>query len=379
MRAVRLLLATLAATAALAALALPAGAAERRVPFGFYGAMWDGPVTQLPVELQEAEWDRMAQSGVESVRTVFSWALAQPQPDDAFGFAHTDPLVEWAAERGMELVPVLEVVPPWARLSPGSDTTRRGMAYARFARALVERYGPAGTFWAERPELPRRPLRAWQVLNEPYFRSWRRGVAHATNNWPRGYVRLLRPAYRAIKRVDPGAKVVLAGLSNESWKYLARLYRAGARPYFDIVGQHPYVTNARRVIRALRKIRRVMIKRRDRRKRVWITELGWTATRGRLQNTLGGIETTEKGVAGRLRKSYRRLAKLQRRHPRLGGRVHFYTWASSYEGGAPFNYSGLLQVRPGEDPAPKPALSAYIAGARRDQGCVKTALGACEP
>ena len=33
-------------------------------------------------------------------------------------------------------------------------------------RALVGRYGPAGSLWAERPELPRIPIRAWQVFNE---------------------------------------------------------------------------------------------------------------------------------------------------------------------------------------------------------------------
>ena len=358
-----------------------AAAAERRVPFGFYGAMWDGPVEGLPFDQQEAHWDRMAESGVESVRTVFSWERAQPQPGGAFGFAYTDLLVEWAAERQMELLPVLDSIPSWARIVPSASpgTPRRVKDFGAFARALVERYGPDGYFWAERPELPRRPLRAWQVLNEPHFRGWRPGASGSTSNWPSRYVRALRAVHRAIESADPGAKVVLAGLSNDSWNHLTRLYRAGARPYFDIVTQHPYVTNARRVIRALRNIRRVMRKHGDKRRRVWITELGWTATRGILPNTLGGIETTDEGMASRLRKSYRVLAKIQRRRPRLKGRVHFYTWASSYTGGAHFNYSGLLRLRPGEEPTPMPALAAYIASARRDQGCVKTALGVCAP
>ena len=47
---------------------------------GFYAVMWDRDATKAPLAEQEAQWALMARSGVESVRTVFSWALAQPEP-----------------------------------------------------------------------------------------------------------------------------------------------------------------------------------------------------------------------------------------------------------------------------------------------------------
>jgi polysaccharide biosynthesis protein PslG len=356
-------------------------AAERRVPQGFHGVMWDGPVDALPFDRQEAHWDRMAEAGVESVRTVFSWERAQSQPGDPFDFAFTDRLVEWAAERQIELLPVLDNTPVWARIAPSASLSppARLDAFADFVRALPARYGPGGSFWIERPELPQRPLRAWQVLNEPHFRGWRPGAGSTTSNWPSGYVKVLRTAERALKQSDPGARVVLAGLANDSWNHLRKLYRAGARPYFDIAAQHPYVTNSARVLRAVRRVRRVMKRARDARKRLWLTELGWTASKGILPNRLGGIETTESGVRKRLLRSFRALVPARGHRPGKVDRVHYYTWATTYSGGSAFFYAGLLQLRPGEEPSAKPALAAYVASARRNEGCVKTATGSCAP
>jgi hypothetical protein len=62
-------------------LALPATADARRAPQGFYGVTWDSAYNRRPQAEQDAQWDLMARSGVESVRAVFSWAVAQPGPE----------------------------------------------------------------------------------------------------------------------------------------------------------------------------------------------------------------------------------------------------------------------------------------------------------
>ena len=67
----------LAAALALLALASPAEAARRKVPHGFFAVMYDRATTDAPDATQEQQWALMARSGVESVRTVFSWARAQ--------------------------------------------------------------------------------------------------------------------------------------------------------------------------------------------------------------------------------------------------------------------------------------------------------------
>jgi hypothetical protein len=70
----------LAATVALLLVGSPPAMAKRKVPQGFYGVMWDRAATDAPDAEQEAQWSLMASSGVESVRTVFNWARAQPEP-----------------------------------------------------------------------------------------------------------------------------------------------------------------------------------------------------------------------------------------------------------------------------------------------------------
>jgi hypothetical protein len=370
--------------AALLVLAPTAGAQERRVPQGFYGAMWDGRIEAAPLEVQEAEWDRMAMAGVESVRTVFSWERSQQDPGAPLDFAFNDRLVEWAAERNIALLPVVDNAPAWARVESDRPLSPPGRIadFAAFARALVARYGPGGSFWAERPDLPAVPLREWQILNEPYLRPWRKG-GQPSNRWARPYVAVLRAAHRAIKEGDPGARVVLAGLANRSWAHLARVYRAGGRPYFDVAAVHPYATTPKRVLKAVRFFRRAMARRRDRATPVYVTEFGWTASRGRLKNWLGGIETTDRGVARRLRRVLALAVTLRRSRARWLRRLYYYTWASSFrrDGSefAAFHYSGLRLFRPDREPSSRPALDAYVDSARHDQGCVKTALGVCAP
>ncbi len=59
------------------ALAGPAAAAPKRVPFGFVGTQIDGPLTDgfYPIE---RETPLMVDAGIESARFVFYWSLSQP-------------------------------------------------------------------------------------------------------------------------------------------------------------------------------------------------------------------------------------------------------------------------------------------------------------
>ena len=111
--------------------------------------------------------------------------------------------------------------PDWAAQYP----TRHGTPpkfpsdYAAFMTRLVRRYGPQGTFWDERPDVPRRPLRDWQIWNEPHFDFY---WYTPQGSWAPEYVELLRAAKSAIRSADPGARVVLAGFADASWKVLDR-------------------------------------------------------------------------------------------------------------------------------------------------------------
>ena len=111
----RSLVAVLAALAALLVV-VPAASAARTVPQGFYGVMYDHGIEKAPDAAQDGQWDAMASSGVETVRTVFDWGEAQPRGrGSAFDFDRTDGSVRRAALRNLDLLPVVMYSPKWAR------------------------------------------------------------------------------------------------------------------------------------------------------------------------------------------------------------------------------------------------------------------------
>jgi hypothetical protein len=352
--------------AVLSAVAWPAtaGAATRQVPRGWLGVVVDGPLID-PAYAAGGEWDQMAASGAESVRAAFYWHQIQPAGPDGMDFSRPDAVVLQAAQRGLGVLPVVHGTPLWAALRPGDPASppRDPAEFARLLTALVTRYGPRGSFWAEHPEVASQPIRAWQIWNEPNLtRYW--NVAP----WAPSYVRLLKVADRALKAADRRSETVLAGLPNESWKAIETLYDAGARGAFDVVALHPYTGRPANVLRIVKIVRRVMRRHRDRRVPVWITELSWPAARGKTVQH-GNFQTTEAGQARRLAAGLPLLAAA-RREQRIE-RVYWYTWLSvEASTGSAFDYSGLRRMR-GTELRDAPALNVFRRLARRLQGCAK--------
>ena len=347
-------------TAALALLAFAAPAAARNVPRGFYGVSYDRDIPFATADAQAEAWERMRVNGVESARAVFSWREAQDEQGDPFSFAATDHLVANATANGIELLPIVMDTPVWARARLIDWWPEETADFARYMDALVARYGPGGSFWGERPELPQRPLRYWQIFNEP--------------GRTKRYAPLLRTAHRRVALADPGAKIVLAGLTgtpgSAPWDVLRYQYRRGRiKRWFDVAALNLYTGDPDNVDDGVRLFRREMKRRGDGAKPVWLTEFGITASKGhrttapRSQRTL---RTTDEGMASFLFDAYRTLARRDRRlHLK---RAYWYTWASSYEeGGTIFHFAGLNRYVPGVVEA-MPALDRYRESALRDQG-----------
>jgi hypothetical protein len=367
---------------ALLVLGAPAAAqaGKRRVPSGFFGATWDGAARSAPPQARAGEWGAMSRSGVESVRVSFNWARALPHRADSVAFRETDEDVARAARHGLRVLPVLELAPRWARHYP--DRTASPPAdpsdYVEYLLALAYRYGPNGTFWPEHPGLPARPIREWQIWNEPELRRAWDVPSGASDAWPAGYVRLLAATRDALRAVDPGARVVMAGLANDSWSKLEQLYRAGGGGLFDVAAFHLYTRSGRNTYRAARLVRAVMRRNGDRGKPLYATEIGCPASRGRLPDDRN-FATTDRGMARCVKDAYSSFAR-GRRWKRLRVRaLYWYTWASNYRGRSLFDYSGLRRLLPsGGRFRSKPALRSYARLARRYEGCAKTATGRCK-
>ena len=118
----------------------------------------------------------MAASGVESVRAAFDWRAAQPSAGGPIDFSATDAVVAAAARRTCRSCRSCTArrAGPLGAPGDGAASAPRGTAaYTSFLSALVGRYGPNGSLWAEQPGLPRVPIRDWQIWNEPNLtRYW---------------------------------------------------------------------------------------------------------------------------------------------------------------------------------------------------------------
>ena len=372
-------LVALAAALAAVLVAAPAASAARSVPQGFFGVMWDHGVAHAPAEVQDAQWDLMASSGVESVRTVFNWDAAQRGGRGSeISFAETDPVVRRAALRNIEVLPIVFYAPRWARAYPSRTTSppKRRSDYVTYLAALVDRYGPGGKFWAENPDLPVKPLREYQIWNEPHLPAYWDAPEKGPFGYARAYPLLLRGSYNIIKSLDPGARVVMAGLTQRAWEEIAVLYKRGIKRYFDVAALQIFPQTVKRAVKATRFFREAMNLNGDRRKPIYLTEITWPASKGRTEGISYQRQETPGGMATKLSQMYAAMASRRRA---LGlGKVFWYTWASPYgRGGSVFNYAGLQRFD-GASFERQPALGAYQRSARRFQGCQKTATGVCE-
>ncbi len=218
---------------------------------------------------------------------------------------------------------------------------------------VVKRYGHGGRFWRTHRKLPRKPVSAYQVWNEPnYPPHWGEGPSNAA-----AYGAFLKQQASVIRRYDRRAKIATGGLLASStrgqpgYRYLADLYKVpGIKRAFDAVAVHPYAENARGVEGELSRIRSVMRSNGDGRTSVWISELGW-ATGG--DNPY--FTHTPAQQAALLKSTFRFVARNRKRYH--VSRLVWFSWRDR-TGTPPLGwefYCGLFDTSNN----PKPAWSAF--------------------
>ena len=297
----RAVTALLLVVAALALTAAPASAAPR----SFFGvAEWGVPSAHGFKQLRRAH--------IGSLRTDLTWSAVEPRRGKR-DWTFFDEVVRRSARYHVTLLPVILSSPSFAASRTGYPpmSASARVAFSRFVRDAVRRYGPNGTYWAVHNGLPKRPIRQWQIWAEPNFRAYWNGRPNAAQ-----YVSLLHVGHDAVKSVDPRARVLLGGLAETRLgipmrTFLRQVYQAGGKPYFDVVSIHPYGRSQRGVLGGVVRSRRVMRRYGDGRKRLRVTEFGW-ATAGRVSGGTRAFKTTLRGQSSKLRKTYRLL--LKRRH-----------------------------------------------------------------
>jgi hypothetical protein len=381
---------SLLAVAAVAACLIltPTALAARSVPPGFFGVVADRAAVDGSVSMP-AQMRYMRRVGAESVGLVFNWIDAQPYehasdvpaakrrrfvavgPDATpTDWSVLDRRVGAAARAGLIVRPVVIAAPRWARLHPDLEFSppRDPVEYAAFVTALVQRYGPQGTFWSSHPDVPKKPISSWQIWNEPVGGN---GDTTPSVFWTDDepfqdrFVALTRAAYAAIKAADPTATVVLGALVGKSWLQLQRIYEAGGAGTFDAVALHPYTVNPGDVLQVLRNVREVMAANGDGAKPIQITEITWPAF-DIAQVRQAGYSRTVINQAWWLRRTFRAIL---RERTALGiSLVLWYTWIGRDRSDADvFDHAGLLNLANGTL-REKPALRDFRRIVRRAEG-----------
>lgn len=241
-----------------------------------------GVHTRLTDEVEEWKIARTFQMvramGAQWAVEYFPWAYIQPRSKQHWEWTHADQVMHHAVANGIRLIARLDGVPAWAR--PRETTFRylersRYEDFADFVEAFVARYHGA--------------VQHYTIWNEPNT-SFEWGYRPVS---PEEYTALLGAVYPRVKRADPQAVVISAGLAptleRSEWGlddllFLERMYAAGAGEWFDALGVHAYgwklppddppapdrVNFARAALHYA-----VMQRHGDGHKPVFITEAGW--------------------------------------------------------------------------------------------------------
>ncbi len=194
------------------------------------------------------------------------------------------------------------------------------------------------------------PIRSYQVWNEPNLPVYWGGLPDA-----RAYASMIKRTAGAVRRVQPDARIVSAGLPESSTgipllTYLRRLYAAGAGPSIDTLGVNPYATSVGAITRMLQTVRSCLDALGATRTGLWVTELGW-ATRGKSRFSVGTVRQGEL-----LGSALRTLGRTWRPLRLIG--VVYYAWRDMPVWPGVRDFWGLHTGLHTIDGTPKPAVKA---------------------
>lgn len=262
------------------------------------------------------EVELLDRAGVKWIRTNVNWTGLEPDRKGEINQWYLDDLdfaIDQARNAGIKIImPISDGVPYWASGDPLKYVNRLGKEVwdSMYPPDRNEDYGAIVRFVAE--HFSQRGVHVYEIWNEPNS-SWFWGPTPSASR----YVGMLRAASDAVHSVDPDSTVLLRGLSHNDYDYLDDVYAAGGRDYFDGVAVHPYSWSAGPKAKwyrsngeiapdsfpAIKEVRRTMVRHGDGKKRVWVTEFGWSAT-----SADGGVSPAKQ--ARYLRRGYRYLDRL---------------------------------------------------------------------
>lgn len=204
-----------------------------------FGLLMDSPRYSKELSELNIKWVRL--SGLDGM----VWAVVEPEKG-RFDFKKLDRTIQDFYKNGFNLFITVSSFNVWDRYGPGAGFDKKNKpthklpkdleAYSNFLQRAVERYDGDGI-----NDAPGSPVvRYWQIQNEPDF-FWK--------DTPENYAKLLKVSYRAIKKADPQAQVVIGGIGGlnkknaydfyaSTVKQLDRIADKKNERFFDVFDLH---------------------------------------------------------------------------------------------------------------------------------------------
>lgn len=215
------------------------------------------------------------------------WKDAEPSRG-SYNWGDVDNIVNSTRNNGLNVLIRVSRSPAWARdpncstSSPFIDTCppRDPADFGRFTGALAAHVRSLTPYSV-----------AYEIWNEP----------NTDNEWggmcpqPDRYTAMVQSAYPYIKGADSSALVLAGSVTTvgqrlrpnacavDDLAFIEGMYQAGAKPYFDILADHPYGFGSapesdpsnKLVFRRAERHRDLMVQYGDSSKKIWATEMGW--------------------------------------------------------------------------------------------------------
>jgi hypothetical protein len=330
--------------------ALPA---QAKPPRDFVGIVAEDVIAGAP-GYRAQTLRRQRSLGVQVIRQTFDWTVIEKRKG-RWDFRYYDHFVAAAARHGIRVVPVLYNAPRWRAKAPHGSfhyPPRKFKSMTVFGNKVAKRYGNRGTFWRKHRRVPKKAFTRYQIWNEPNLPIY----------WPRrpnarSYVALLKAARKGIKRADRRAQIVTGGLPDSKYpgsvrliKYIKQMYKAGGKKAFDQLSINTYARNSKHLVSLLKRVRKTMNRRGDRKAPIWASEFGWS--------TGGPASTYMAGLGGQAKNIRSSIAAMgaKRRGLKLSG---FVLW--NWKDAKPYSFdfwglhAGLLTLTG----VPKPSYDAF--------------------
>ncbi len=252
--------------------------------YGLEAYLWWKP------EIATRDLGLVRDAGFSWVKQTFAWRDIEVEKGK-YDWSRADDTVFLAGHFGWKLLIRLDRDPWWDRTYPdgkgiASGPPRDLRNFTSYCSVIAARY--------------KGKVAAYQVWNEPNLaREWGGNPPD-----PAQYVEMLRQCYLAIKASDSAALVISAGLAPTGngppdamahTDFLQGMYKAGAAPYFDLLGvnapgfkaapetspeeaaSNPLLGGQRFfAFRGAEDMRAIMVQHGDSDKQVAILEFGWT-------------------------------------------------------------------------------------------------------